>query len=679
MYNLAWAVVLVPLGACIFSYLPESPRRAAHVCILGTGASLLLAIVVLGYRLGHNTTPYQSVITFFTFSPNQDLGGGVVGDFHPQVGIRVDGLSAVVLPVVALISLLVQVHSLGSMRGDPGLRRYSALLSLATFAMLGFVASPNYFHLYVMWELVAVCSWLLVGHWFHRPEALRAVRKAFLITRVGDVALLLAVVFGFVKFGANVALLPPTPGQDVNDPFSFTILGSGTTGGEWHRAHLGAVAGVGVRSLVVLAVLLLIAAVAKSAQLPLQSWLADTTEGPVPVVALVQSAGVAAMGVYLVARSYPLFLEVPQVLAALAVVGAATAVAGAVVALAHTDMQRIIAHLTSSHLGLALVALGVGAFSGGVFHLFTRMFTVALLVLAAGNVVRVYGTRDIRQMGGVWRRMPWTSLGMLAGCASSAGVLLLSGFWSEDAVLAGVLRNRLPSGGGAPGVVQALLVLAVLAALALGALAAFRLFVVAFLGDPQRRRGFQTERVREVGDSMRLPVGVLAALAAVVGLTGIQGVRASFGNIVFQGGAPQHEPFSATAFLLTALLGLGGSGAAWLLWVRRDEAAAGVAARFAGPAGLLAGAAALEPLRARAVEWLVLRPSRVPSWLDDNAVEPVVDAVGEGVELAGATARRLQTGRLSGYRLTVVAGTALLALGVTLAATGHLPGVGASR
>ncbi|MGH7750306.1 MAG: proton-conducting transporter membrane subunit, partial [Candidatus Dormibacteria bacterium] len=347
-------MVLVPLGACALSYLPESARRAAHLCIGATGATLILSLLVLIYRLQHNNAaPYQSVITFLTFSPNQDLGGGVVGDFHPQLGIRVDGLSAVMMPVVALISLLVQIHSLGSMRGDAGLRRYFAVLCLCSFAMLGFVASPNYFDLLVMWELVAVSSWLLVGHWWHRPESLRAARKAFIVTRAGDVSLLLAVVLTFVKFGANVALLPATPGQDVNDPLSYSVLGT-----EWHRAHLGAVAGVGVRTLVVTALLLLVAAAFKSAQIPVQTWLADTTEGPAPAAALIQSATVAAMGVFLIARSYPLFLEVPQILALVAVLGAASAVVGAAVALAHSDIQRIIAYATSSHIGLAFVALG---------------------------------------------------------------------------------------------------------------------------------------------------------------------------------------------------------------------------------------------------------------------------------------------------------------------------------
>jgi len=675
MYNLAWAVVLVPLGACILTYLPESPRRAAFLPILGTAAALVLSLLVLAYRLEHNSSaPYQSVITFITFSPNQDLGGGVVGDFHPQVGVRVDGLSAVMMPVVALVSLLVQIHSLGSMRGDGGLRRYFALLGLGTFAMLAFVASPNYFHLYVMWELVAVVSWLLVGHWWHRPESLRAARRAFVISRVGDLALLLALVLTFVKFSANVALLPATPGQDVNDPLSFTVLGQ-----EWHRGHLGAVAGVGLRTLVVTALLLLVAAAFRSAQLPIQSWLADTTEGPAPAAALMQSATVATMGVFLIARSYPLFLEVPQILALVAVLGAATAVAGALAALALVDMQRIIAYLTSSHLGLALVALGMGTLSAGVFHLFTQAWTVALLALAAANVVRAYGTRDIRQLGGVWERMPWTARALLVGCAGSSGVLLVSGFWSLDGVVAGVLRNRLPNGVSAPAVVQALILIGVLAAMGLGALAVIRLFAVACLGDPARRRGFQPERVREAGDSMRGPLLPLAALTVVVGFAGILGVRATFGNVVFAGSTPQHEPFSVGAVLLTAILGTGAAALGWLVWVRRERAAVDLAARTAAATPLAGAGALLAPARARVASAFLTRVAALPGLLEAAVIEPTTEAMAGAVEVAAAGPRRLRTGRLSSYALTAVAATALLALGVTLAATGHFPGVGASR
>jgi NADH:ubiquinone oxidoreductase subunit 5 (subunit L)/multisubunit Na+/H+ antiporter MnhA subunit len=267
---------------------------------------------------------------------------------------------------------------------------------------------------------------------------------------------------------------------------------------------------------------------------------------------------------------------------------------------------------------------------------------------------------------------------MLAGCAASAGVVLLSGFWSLDGVVAGVLRNRLPNGASAPAVIQVLLVAGVLAALTLGALALFRMFAVGFLGEPVRRRGFQPEKVREPAVGMRAPLVVLAVICLVVGLVGIPGVRATFGNVVFAGATPQHEPFSVVALLLTAVFATGGAALAGMIWVRRDEAATDLATRVAAATPLAAATAALGTLGTR-LGVLLVRPAALPPLIDDAVLEPLADAVGGGLDVAAGGARRLQAGRLSSYALTAVAATALLALGATLAATGHLPGVGGSR
>src|SRR5207302_5947792 len=227
------------------------------------------------------------------------------------------------------VGLLVQVYSLGYMRGDTGYRRFFALISLFTFFMLGLVASANFFVLYLMWEGVGLCSYFLIGHWWHKPEAAAAAKKAFLITRIGDLCLLLGIIFNWSKFAGPVSQLPSTPGQDVNDPFNFYLLAS-----QWHRAHLGLVNGVGSRTLVIVAVLVFIGAIGKSAQLPLHTWLPDAMEGPTPISALIHAATRVAAGVYLVARTYPLFEEAPHVLTAVALIGGATALFGAVVACA---------------------------------------------------------------------------------------------------------------------------------------------------------------------------------------------------------------------------------------------------------------------------------------------------------------------------------------------------------
>ena len=678
LYQLTWAVVLVPLAGAALAYLPESPRRAAGVTIIATAASLVISLLVLGMRVRHSgDVPYQTLITFWTYQPIHNPGLGAAGtvlDFHPQVGVLVDGLSAAVLPVVALVSLLVQIHSVGYMRGDAAYRRFFALIALFTFFMLGLVASPNLFQTYLMWEGVGLCSFLLIGHWWHKPEAAAAAKKAFLITRVADLGLFLGIVFNYSKFAGDVAGRTPTPGQEVNDPFNFSLLAD-----EWHRAHLGLVPGVGSRTLVVVAVLVLIGAIGKSAQLPLHTWLPDAMEGPTPISALIHAATMVAAGVYLVARTYPLFQEAPHVLTAVALIGAATAVFGAVVACAHTDIKRIIAYSTISHLGLMFLGLGVGAFSAAVFHLVTHAWFKALLFLAAGNVIRAYGTQDIREMGGIWRRMRTTSWTMLIGVCSAAGVVLFAGFWSKDAIVAGVLHNTFPNGGHVSGAVQALLLVAVVVASLLGAIYPFRMFFIAFLGTPARRRGFQPDRVREQPGSMRVPVVVLAGLAAGFGFAGIEGARAGFGRLVYAGAGPQDLGFGSTGAVLGGVVALLGVGVAWLLWGRPAAGALRLRSRVAGFGRVAAEGFRIDAAYALAAQRLVLRPAAATDRVDRLITDTVAGSVVETTAAAGVELRRLQSGRLQGYTLGAAAGVVLAAAGVVLAATGHLPGVGASR
>ena len=678
MYQLTWAVVLVPLAGAGLAYLPESPRRAGTVTILATATSLALSLLVLGMRLRHTGDgPYQALITFWTYQPTHNPGLGAVGtvlDFHPQMGVLVDGLSAAVMPMVALVSLLVQIHSVGYMRGDAAYRRFFALIALFTFFMLGLVASPNLFQTYFMWEGVGLCSYLLIGHWWHKPEAAAAAKKAFLVTRIGDIGLLLGIVINYAKFAPDVANRPPVPGQDVNDPFSFTLLAD-----EWHRAHLGLVSGVGSRTLVIVAVLVLIGAIGKSAQLPLHTWLPDAMEGPTPISALIHAATMVAAGAYLVARTYPLFEEAPHVLTAVALLGGATALFGAVVACAHNDIKRIIAYSTISHLGLMFLALGVGAFGAAVFHLLSHAWFKALLFLAAGNVIRAYGTQDIREMGGIWQRMRTTSWSMLIGVCSAAGIVLFAGFWSKDAIVAGVLRNQFPNGGHVARLTQVVLVVVVVAVSLLGAVYPFRMFFTAFLGSPVRRRGFQPERVRESPASMRVPVVLLAVLSAVFGFVGIEGARVSFGRLVYAGSGPQDLGFGYTGAALGGSIALLGVGVAWVFWARPSAAALRLRARAAGFGRLAADGFRIDDAYAWAVRRLVLRPATYTERVDQGITDAVAEAAVEAVADTGAELRRLQTGRLQAYTLGAAAGVALFAAGVALAATGHLPGVGASR
>jgi NADH-quinone oxidoreductase subunit L len=321
----------------------------------------------------------------------------------------------------------------------------------------------------------------------------------------------------------------------------------------------------------------------------------------------------------------------------------------------------------------------VGAFTAGVFHLFTHAWFKALLFLAAGNVIQAYGTQDIREMGGVWSRMRITAWAMLLGCCSAAGVVFFAGFWSKDSIVAGVLRNEFPDGGHHSVLVKAVLIVAVSATSLLGAIYPFRMFFIAFLGEPARRRGFVPQRVREAAPSMRWPVIILAALACVAGFVGIPGARVTFGNLVFAGAQPQHEPFAVAGVLLGGGLALIGVAVAYLIWVRPYPALARLPARMGRLAVAARNGFYVDTAYAWLVDRLVLRPAALIPRVDEGITDAVADGIADGVRAAAVEGRRLQGGRLQAYALTAFVGVVLMAGGFTLAATGHFPGVGATR
>ena len=671
MYNLAWAVVLLPLGGFLFAFLPESPRRAAQVCIAFTAAAFGVSMVLLGYRLGHiHDNPYQSQLTFWTFDPGQKIQGGIVSDFHLQVGVLVDALSVVLMPVIALVSTLVQVYATGFIRREDGYTRHATTLAVATFAMLALVASPNLFAFYLFWELLGGCFYVLVGHWWQRPEAAAAARRMFLITRVGDLSLLLALVFLYDKLAAKVATIPFTPAQPVNDPFSFFTMQS-----QWPAVANGKVQGSGMRTLVILAVLVLVAAAAKSALVPLHNWVSEAfEESPAPVSALLSTVMLGGAGVVLLARMYPLFLSARHMLTVLALVGAVSAVAGAVVALLQNDVRRLLAWSTTSHFGLMFVALGAGAYSAAIFQLIAHAWFKAVLVLAAGSLVVAYRTTDLTEMGGAWRHMRSTSRALLVGSLSAAGVVVLAGFWSLSAITAGIVSNTFPNGGHVSGAVKWLLLIAVAATTLVGAIYPVRMFLVAATGDLPKRRGFQPQRVRELGGRVTFPVTVLAALAAVGGFMGIPRIRTTFAHFVFAGARPAADNDAVIGLVIAGVLALAGAGLAWMAHTGR------LRVPKLGRAGeVLAGGVPAADGYAWVADRALLRPSPLLAAVDHGANDIVLSEIGAGVALAADRGRHWQLGRLDAMTLSAVAGVAVVAGAVVLGATGHLPWVGATR
>jgi NADH-quinone oxidoreductase subunit L len=536
------------------------------------------------------------------------------------------------------------------------------------------VASPSLFQALVVWGILTVASALLVGHWWHRPAAGAAALRLTVAVWVGDLALLLGTVFGFTKLAPDLGLLPPAPGLSLNDPFNFALLGV-----EWQRVAGNAVPGSGLRTLEVMAILLLVAALAKSAQLPFNGWLSGMAEAPAPALALLCAAGPLSAGVYLLARTYPLFELAPHMLTAVAAVGAITAVVAAAGAVVHTDIKRLLAFMSVANVGLMLAALGVGAFSAAMFQLLTFSWFSALLLLAAGNVVSAYGTQDITQMGGVGRRMPTTARLLFAGCLSAALAPPLAGFWSADSIVAGIIRNTSPHGVHVSRFAQAVVLVLVCAAILLLAAGAMRLYTKVVSGEPARRRGFVPERVRESPQLMLAPISGLAVLAVLGGLVGIEGAPRTFSKFVYAGPTAPSYGFSVAGLLITAALAAAGGGGALLLARGRLTALRRPLESLRGAGRIAAQGLYIESASALVVRRGIKLVAPVPGRIDEEVVDGLAGGVADATDLLGEGLVRGQPRRLPGQLLAAAAAMLLLVGAVTLAATGHFPGVGAAR
>jgi len=424
--------------------------------------------------------------------------------FDVEIVLRADSLTAIMLVMVTFIALLVAIYAVGYMDGDRGYWRFFSYVGLFVFSMTMLVLSSNFLLLYVFWEAVGVCSYLLIGFWYEKPEASAAGKKAFLVNRVGD--------FGFAL---GVFLIWTTYGT-LN--FHDTASVDGVLGA-W-RISSGAFAGGAVATAICL--LLFVGACGKSAQFPLHVWLPDAMEGPTPVSALIHAATMVTAGVYMVVRCTPLFQASETARLVVAGIGGFTALLAGVIAITQTDLKRVLAYSTISQLGYMFLALGLGSMAGiaaGMFHLITHAFFKALLFLGAGSVMHAMGgVIDMRRFGGLRRLMPITHWTFLAGCLALAGVVPLSGFWSKDAILAATLEHAQSDLGGwqyAGTFYFTLFVMASVAAF-LTAFYTFRAFFCTFYGEEQipPQAG---HHAHESPPKMTVPLLILALFAIGVG------------------------------------------------------------------------------------------------------------------------------------------------------------------
>jgi NADH-quinone oxidoreductase subunit L len=485
--------------------------HAAPPAIIGLIAcgTVLLSFLLSVFAVweAHHAPGHTLVQTLWTWVPGgaAETASGAA-PFLVDWAYQVDPLSSVMLMVVTFVGFWIHVYSTGYMSHDPGYARFMSYLNLFMFAMLTLVMGANYLMLFVGWEGVGLCSYLLIGFWFDRKSASDAGKKAFIVNRIGDAGFALGMFLIFTTFGSL--------------DFRHVAEAAAAMPVEW--AWSGTLTMIGL--------FLFVGACGKSAQIPLYVWLPDAMEGPTPVSALIHAATMVTAGVYMVARSAAIYSHAPKAMLVVAVTGALTAIMAASIGLVQNDIKRVLAYSTVSQLGYMFLACGVGAFTAAVFHLMTHAFFKALLFLGSGSVIHgVSGEQDMRRMGGLRTRMPWTHRTMLLACVAIAGIPPLAGFFSKDEILWSAFKI-----GGYGRVVWAIgFVVAGLTAFYM-----FRLYHMTFSG-AFRGTDEQDAHVHESPSSMIVPLQVLAVGTVLAGLVGIP---ALFGEIPAVLGLPFHIP-----------------------------------------------------------------------------------------------------------------------------------------
>jgi len=586
---LALVTLVAPLAAALVSVvIPPIRHRgtpAAMLAILGsllaTGASALLLMEDVAGRAIRATVPWMVV---------QGRGLG-------EVGVRLDAVSIPMLGVVCLVALAVQVYSVAYMHGESrrSYGRYFAYHALFLFSMNTLVLAPDLLQAFAGWELVGLVSYLLIGFHFDRPSAARAAVKAFWMTKLADMGFLFALLVLYARTGAfswDVALRP-----------------------EMAEA---------------IAALVFLAVMGKSAQFPLHVWLPDAMEGPTPVSALLHAATMVAAGVYLVVRADPLFAQAHWVQGGMLWVGTVTAAFAALLGLVQTDIKRVLAYSTCSQLGFMVAALGAGSAFAGYFHLGTHAFFKALLFLGAGSVIHAVHSNELRDMGGLARRMPLTAVTFALGALSLAGIPPLAGFASKDAILTAVEGRA----GWIPWAV--LLATAFLTAFYMG-----RVLVLTFLGKPSPA----ASGAHESPPAMTIPLVALGIPTVVGGLLGPWLARGLGGEM--------HLHLGLTP-VLASLAGLGGLALSLVTYLRGREAP------LAGTLVALDRGSVVDRVWAFGYRSVLLPLSAVLRWVDRYLVDGLMNGVGWGTLEAGQAMRPVQTGRTRDYALAVVVGALLL-------------------
>ena len=655
-----WLIPVLPLvGAAINGFFGKkfSRQTVAAVALLFSGAAFALVLSV-AFRFSSLVRPHSETLATWIRA----------GSFQADFAFYLDQLSLVMLLVVTGVGFLIHIYSVGYMWEEGGFYRFFAYLNLFMFFMLTLVLASNYLLMFIGWEGVGLASYLLIGFWFTKDSAASAGKKAFIVNRVGDFGFLIALFLLIKHFGS---LNFDQVAQSIR-PLSPEIGGAGL--------------------LTAIGLLLMVGAAGKSAQIPLYVWLPDAMEGPTPVSALIHAATMVTAGVYMVARSHVIFERAPMALTVVAIVGTLTALFAATIGVTQTDIKKVLAYSTVSQLGYMFIACGVGAFSAAIFHLLTHAFFKGLLFLAAGSVIHaVSGEQDMRQMGGLRTKIPWTFWTMTIGTFAIAGIPPFAGFFSKDEIL--WRADQASWVYWAIGLFTAFLT----------SFYMFRLWFMTFFGEYRgaaessdqhsEPHGQGHSGIHESPMVMVIPLVVLAVLSVTGGWIGVPGALGGsnrfekFLGPVFhstaaafdtehraggemalaergtEGPEPQTRPATELAFSgMSVLVALLGFGLAWLLYYRNPQLPQRIASSLGGFYQAVGHKYYVDELYATLLVKPLIAGSALILWhgIDQDVIDATVDNSAHGANEVSDSIRHMQSGNVRSYAGWVAAGAAVV-------------------
>ena len=568
---------------------------------------------------------YQTIIPlkmqWLEFSPNVSI----------DMGIILDPISVMMLVVVTFVSLMVHIFSLWYMKGEERYGTYYAFLGLFTFSMLGLVVASNLFQVYMFWELVGVSSYLLIGYYFDKPSAVAASKKAFIVTRFADLGFLIGILI-LAFYGETLDI--PTLIERLTSQQSSQFIAITTA------------SFVGVSMLTWGLTLVFIGGAGKSAMFPLHIWLPDAMEGPTPVSALIHAATMVVAGVYLVARLFPLFIQTAAALSIVTYVGLISALIAAIIACTQTDIKRVLAYSTMSQIGYMMFSLGVSGYLGSdgegytasMFHLFTHAFFKSLLFLAAGAVIHLVHSNEMRDMGGLKRYMPVTHLVFLLACLAISGIPPFSGFFSKESILLAAYHSN-----------QMVYWIGLITS-GLTAFYMFRLYFSIFWNKPK-----DVHHTYEGNGTMKLPLIMLAILTVVSGFI-------PFGSFITPDGRPVAGHFDIMFSILPVAVGVAGILLAWWMYKTANERPQRIRENLGGLYTMAKRKFYIDEIwmffTKKIIFNLIGRPA---AWIDRNVVDGTMNGIAYGTAWISQTIRRFQSGKIQTYSIIFFVGAILLA------------------